>query len=531
MWSGVLVGLVGTVPLLAIFYAGWSAPRLPFTPLALFAWLTRRLPGGVVTAGIDGMVRVITRLHIGRTDLAAKRAETAAGLVLFVIVGALVAAVVMVIVRRRARRPVIIGAAGSVLFAVVMAAVSWGAGGAAAAAGVLGALWMLACFVAWGVAIGWACGRLTESPAPAAGHCAAADEPNAVVRLDRRRFLLQVGGTAAVITVLGTGIGSLLRRRKEAMRGERWSERHRLPNAGAAPAPASGTRPEYTPLDYQIDIDTVPPEIAADTWRLKVGGLVEQERALTLEEIRGHEAMDQFVALSCISNKVGGDLIGTTRWTGVSLQKLLPEFGLRPEATHLQLRAADGFYETVALRAILQDRRVMLAYAWDGVPLPVEHGFPLRIYVPNRYGMKQPKWIVAIEAIQRDPPGYWVVRGWSRNAIMKATSVIDTVAVEQAFTDSSGRKRVPIGGIAHAGDRGISAVEVRVDDGAWEPARLRPPLSKLTWVVWRYDWPFAAGEYRFAVRCRDGLGTLQIEAPSPPHPSGATGSDRRTARL
>jgi hypothetical protein len=157
------------------------------------------------------------------------------------------------------------------------------------------------------------------------------------------------------------------------------------------------------------------------------------------------------------------------------------------------------------------------------VPLPVEHGFPLRIYIPDLYGMKQPKWIESIEATDRWEPGYWVVRGWDEVARMKATSVIDTVGTDMNIIRADRGTPVPIGGIAHAGARGISRVEVRVDDDPWQKATLRTPLSELTWVLWRYDWPFQPGRHTFAVRCYDGSDTPQIVTPAPPEPSGATG--------
>ncbi len=143
--------------------------------------------------------------------------------------------------------------------------------------------------------------------------------------------------------------------------------------------------------------------------------------------------------------------------------------------------------------------------------------------------MKQPKWIVKAELIEKDEPGYWVVRGWDKTAQMKATSVIDTVAAESTI-EKDGQRLVPIGGIAHAGARGISRVEVQIDDGDWVPAVLRTPLSGLTWVIWRYDWPFQPGKHLFRVRCFDGAGTAQIAVPQDPHPSGASGifSLRRT---
>ncbi len=187
------------------------------------------------------------------------------------------------------------------------------------------------------------------------------------------------------------------------------------------------------------------------------------------------------------------------------------------------MRSVDDFHEVVALDAIRADERIMLTYAWDGLPLPAEHGFPLRIYIPDRYGMKQPKWIEAIEAIDHDEAGFWVHRGWDSVARTRATSVIDTIGVGMMVIQADQAMRIPIGGIAHAGTRGISRVEVRVDDGPWQQARLREPISPTTWVIWRFDWPFQPGEHTFTVRCFEGDGTPQIEARSPIRPSGATG--------
>jgi Oxidoreductase molybdopterin binding domain len=241
--------------------------------------------------------------------------------------------------------------------------------------------------------------------------------------------------------------------------------------------------------------------------------------------------MHQFVTLSCISNPVGGDLIGTTRWTGVSLQRLLPDLRLEPGATHLKIRSADQFFEVVSLDAIKADLRIMLTYAWDGVPLERKHGFPLRIYIPDLHGMKQPKWIESIEAVDHWDPGYWVERGWNKVAQMHATSVVDTVAVDMTIIGADRRKLVPIGGIAHAGARGISKVEVQVDGGPWEQAELRSPMSALTWVIWKYDWPFQSGKHTFTVRCYEGNDTPQIATLSPTVPDGATGLHSRSMML
>jgi DMSO/TMAO reductase YedYZ molybdopterin-dependent catalytic subunit len=393
---------------------------------------------------------------------------------------------------------------------------------------------VLGAFLVWGAVLGQAEQRLIAMEKTTD---AAAD--GAVRRIDRRRFLVQLGGTTALITVAGAVVGELAeaRRRESVMmaQGEPmpWSATHRLPNADAAVQPATGTRPEFTPLErhYRIDINTIPPKIDERRWQLKVSGLVEKPLALTLAQLQSYEPMHQFITLSCISNPVAGDLIGTQRWTGVSLQRLLPDLRLQPGATHLKMRSADQFFEVVSLEAIKSDPRIMLTYAWNGVPLPRQHGFPLRIYIPDVHGMKQPKWIESIEAIDHSEPGFWVERGWNKVAQMHATSVIDTVAVDMTMIGADQRKLVPIGGIAHAGARGVSKVEVQVDGGPWERAELRTPLSQLTWVTWRYDWPYRSGRHSFTVRCYEGNGTAQIVTASPPEPNGATGLDMKSTML
>ncbi|MCA9932228.1 MAG: molybdopterin-dependent oxidoreductase, partial [Anaerolineales bacterium] len=192
------------------------------------------------------------------------------------------------------------------------------------------------------------------------------------------------------------------------------------------------------------------------------------------------------------------------------------------DAKYLDITSEDGFHESVALELINNDPRIMFCYDWDGQPLPKDHGFPLRIWIPDRYGMKQPKWITGIEVTDEYRQGYWVERNWSETAQVKTTSVIDTVAVDNII-EKGLQRLVPIGGIAWAGDRQISKVEVRVDGGDWQEADLRTPLSETTWVIWRYDWPFVDGEHTFEVRTYEGTGTPQIAEQSPQRPDGATG--------
>ncbi len=508
-------------PLLGSLYLARHLVGLPFAPYDAFDWITRRLPGPVVTRGIDAMVAVIRALELGETSGAAKTAEKLLAVGGVLVFGGVIGAALFGFLRRVGSRWGV--GAGGVAGALVGLPLAWlGVRHPGAVSPIAGAIGVFGSFAAWGALVGWTYGRLS---APTEGAA-----PLAAERMDRRRFIVRLGSASAVITVVGAGIGSFLamRRERSELRGRDapWSERNPLPNEGASVAPVPGTRPELTPLadHYRIDIDTRPPELDAATWRLRVGGLVERPLSLSLAELRErYEPRHQFVTLACISNPIGGDLIGTTRWTGLRLAELLADARPAPSATHVRMRAADGFHEVVALDEVRADPRILLAYAWDGLPLTAEHGFPLRVYLPGRYGMKQPKWIERIELIDHWEPGYWVERGWDREARMKPTSVIDTVGASMMVIAPSRSMVVPIGGIAHAGARGISRVEVRVDGGPWQEAKLRAPLSELTWVLWRFDWRFEAGEHVFAVRCFDGDGVAQVAEPGPVRPDGATG--------
>jgi DMSO/TMAO reductase YedYZ molybdopterin-dependent catalytic subunit len=548
IFAGAFVGAMLTAALIAIFYAAWKLAGLPFVPFDVFDWTTRVLPGRLIAFGIHTMVTIIRALHVGPTSVVAKAAEQAMGITGLFATGIVGGAVLFGVLRiLRGRFAYLLGLALGTAVGVPVLLISYYLSQTASVAPAVRALWILAIFLLWGLAFGWAHRRLTTVGAAAVAppppgvvlpqpRTAGLQETSAI-RVNRRQFLVRLGGATATITVAGAMVGVLAqgRRSKPVIPAglQPWSTTHALPNADAAVTPAPGTRPEYTPLEqhYRIDINTIPPAVDASQWRLKIGGLVDQPLSLTLDDLQRYEPMHQFITLACISNPVGGDLIGTIRWTGVSLQRLLPDLRLRPEATHLKIRSADGFYEVVPLETIQSDERVMLTYAWDGVPLLMEHGFPLRIYIPDVYGMKQPKWIESVEATDHWEPGYWVVRGWDKVARMKATSVIDTVAADALITETDGRRLVPIGGIAHAGARGISKVELQVDNGPWQEAELRTPLSNLTWVIWRYNWPFQAGAHRFTVRCYDGSGTPQIVTPNPPEPNGATGLDSKTQRL
>lgn len=523
--TGALVGGLLTAPLIGLMYLADQWMGLPFAPFDFFDWLTRVLPGPLITFGIDLMIDTMLALGVSVADVA-KTAEQVMAVLQFFVGGVIAGVVFFGVMRaRNSKADAIAGIVMAALFGLPFIAISL-AIGQSTAHPLLQILWLALLFLAWGLALNWAYGRSTPVEA---------DETVTVERLNRRQFLIRLGAASAVITVAGAGVGALAaqaerRRLAQALDDSmahqtETSQGQPFPNANDPVMPPPGARPEYTPIKdhYKVFIRTEPTVIERATWVLPITGLVDNPLMLTLDEIKNNfEARDQYVTLSCISGRIGTSLIGTTQWTGVSVQDILARAQVQSEARYLYITSGDGFYESVDLELIANDDRIMLCYAWDGHELPVEHGFPLRIWIPDRYGMKQPKWIMGIEVTGEYTEGYWVERNWDEVAQVKTTSVIDTVAVN-AIIENGDQRLAPVGGIAFSGDRGISKVEVRVDGGPWQAAQLRSPLSETTWVLWRYDWPFAEGEHTFEVRCAEGDGTPQIEAQSDNRPSGATG--------
>ena len=540
---GALVGGLLIVPTVAVMYLADNWLNFSFAPYDIFDWIARILPGAVVTFGIDLMIDSLQMLGLNVADTA-KTAEQIQAVLAFAIAGVGASIIVYSFVGRRAagsgpRLGLLVGAILGLPIAMISASISQ-----VSTSGFFIFLWVLVVFCVWGVTTVATARRLLPQFSLTTGGSSPQTETPSVKVVGRRQFLIQMGAATATVTVVGAGLGRVLeiseRNRLEAELEAMTANMSEtpslieLPNENAPVKPALGTRPEYTAVrdHYKVFIRSMPLVIDGATWTLPITGLVDNPVTFTLDDLRTrYEARNEFVTLSCISNRVGGSLIGTTYWTGVSLQDILADVGPRSDARYLSITCGDGFYETVDLDLINSDKRIMLAYNWDGRPIPFDHGFPLRIWLPDRFGMKQPKWITGIEVIGDYEPGYWVGRGWSEEALVKATSVLDTVAVDSVIEDGD-RKLIPIGGIAYAGARGISKVEVRVDhEPDWRNAELRTPLSDVAWVIWRYDWPFEEGRHDFQVRCVEADGTPQIEEEGPPRPHGATGLHTKSERL
>ncbi len=288
-------------------------------------------------------------------------------------------------------------------------------------------------------------------------------------------------------------------------------------------APAANTRPIITSNDdfYLIDIYTRRPTFARANWSMQVGGLVERELNLSIDDIEAMPMREQYGTLQCISNEVGGELISTALWTGVELGTVLDMAGVLPGAQDVVLYAPGGYDDSITIAKALEPS-TLLTYGMNGVPLPTAHGFPLRAYVPNIYGMKNVKWITRIEVTDNDHEGYWQRRGWSDIAIVKTTSAWDLPGRKRTGRVAAGEDI--IGGIAFAGNRGISAVEWRLaDDEIWKPAEMEDQVNVTTWRRWKANLGLSPGTHQMEVRAFDGNGDEQPSKRTATHPDGAGG--------
>lgn len=287
--------------------------------------------------------------------------------------------------------------------------------------------------------------------------------------------------------------------------------------------PVSGQTPEVTSAAqfYYVSKNLASdPTIQQTSWRLSIKGLVGRPYSLSYGDLLALPSVERYHTLACISNDIGGDLISTARFTGVSLADVLNHAGIQTGASELIFRAADGYSDSLHLSQAL-DPRALIAYHINGEPLPTAHGFPARLLIPGLYGMKNGKWLTELEAGPGGFTGYWEERGWTREAHVKTMARIDTPHDNDLLL----LKPIFIAGVAYAAERGIARVEISTDDGEmWQPAILRQPLGNLTWTLWEFPWtPPASGTYVLAARAIDLDGRVQTPAFADPLPDGASG--------
>jgi DMSO/TMAO reductase YedYZ molybdopterin-dependent catalytic subunit len=364
------------------------------------------------------------------------------------------------------------------------------------------------------------------------------DEEPAQGSTDRRSFLRLVGIAGAAAVVAGVG-ARVVTAAASAVTAVREAVVLPTPAATAAPIPATGILDDIEGISsyvtsnddfYRIDTALSVPSVDPADWSLKITGMVEEEITLTWDELLALPLEEHLVTLSCVSNEVGGDLIGTALWLGYPIRDLLARARPTAGADMVLSRSIDGFTASSPLEVLTDEGRAsLLAVGMNGQPLPVEHGFPVRMVVPGLYGyVSATKWVTELKVTTfEDDVAYWSTRGWTERGPIKVESRIDVPRQGQAVPSGT----VAVAGVAWAPHTGISKVEVQIDGGAWQPARLAEAVTADTWIQWVYEWDAIAGDHVVLVRATDSEGLVQTQDEAPPAPDGATGWHMRTVTV
>ena len=351
----------------------------------------------------------------------------------------------------------------------------------------------------------------------------------------RRRFLLTSGAVAAasvaagVVGTRGTRSGVAAAKSRDAAAVE-FAARAATQTPTATASATTGTQldvPGISPFFtrnkdfYRIDTALSVPQIDKAKWSLRIHGLVDKELRISYDDLLAMPAVEHDTTLCCVSNPVGGELISNARWTGVLLSDVLAKAGIKPDATQILSMSADGWTCGTPVSIVLDGRAAMLAYGMNGEPLPIPHGFPVRMVVPGLYGyVSATKWLTDMELTTMEAKGYWITRGWSQDGPVKTHSRIDVPNGRNPA--KSGQS--PIAGVAWSQHRGVDKVEVSIDNGPWLAARLAGEDESDTWRQWVYDgWQATPGSHTLRVRATDRTGYVQTGEVADVAPNGATG--------
>jgi DMSO/TMAO reductase YedYZ molybdopterin-dependent catalytic subunit len=366
-----------------------------------------------------------------------------------------------------------------------------------------------------------------EEPAPGASWVPRQPAGAHREQAGRRQFL--VAGAVAVVAAGATGLVGRALAERTSVSQARAAVRLPPPIRRAAALPAGtdmhipGLSPFVTPTGsfYRVDTALILPEVPPSSWQLRIHGMVAHEMTLSFNDLLKLPLLEDWVTLCCVSNPVGGPYIGNARWLGASLARLLRATGIRAGADQLLCTSVDGFTSGTPVQTVMDGRDALLAVAMDGAPLPVAHGFPARMVVPGLYGyVSACKWITDIKVTTfAAEHAYWAQRGWSLRGPIKTESRIDVPA--GSATVRAGR--MPVAGVAWAQHKGIDAVEVRVDGGVWNQAKLAAVPGIDTWRQWVWEWDATPGNHVIQARATDATGYTQTAAQAPPEPNGATG--------
>jgi DMSO/TMAO reductase YedYZ molybdopterin-dependent catalytic subunit len=521
VWPAAVAGVLAAAVALAVacLVDALSGP-VPSLVAVVDQFIIRNTPGNLVRFGID---------QVGTADKPLLTLGT-------VIVGLGLGAVVGIYARRRRVVGDAVFVAGGVLGVLAAASVGtvslMGATVAAALTVVAGAVTLRLLLTA------------ADQDEAAAGHAPAGAEPvqpALPVAMPgvptRRRFLVGGAVAGAGAAVLWAGAKGLSRGGPPA--GQRASIRLPAPaepvaagTPGAADGlAADGLSPLITPTKdfYRIDEALVVPNINVDTWRLKIDGMVDNPYELSFDDLLAQPLIERDITLACVSNDVGGGLVGNARWLGVRLADVLERAQVDPRATQLVGRSVDGFTVGFPTAVAIDGRDAMVAVAQNGAPLTREHGFPARLIVPGLYGyVSATKWLREIELTTWEAfDAYWIQRGWAEQAPIKVQSRIDVPRGSGQVTPG----RRPVAGVAWAPRRGIERVEFRLDRGPWQEARLGPSLGDDSWRQWAADWDATPGDHTLEVRATTGDGEVQTDVKVAPFPDGATGHHRVAVRV
>ncbi|APX33527.1 oxidoreductase [Brachybacterium sp. P6-10-X1] len=351
---------------------------------------------------------------------------------------------------------------------------------------------------------------------------------------ERRRALVGIGALGVGAVVAAAIARGVTASRELAHRAAQYVLPEPVEPAQPIPEDAQvtvkGMPPYVTPNAdfYRIDTALAVPRVDPTSWQLRIHGLVDRELTLSFEELLAEPMIAKHVTLACVSNPVGGDLAGNATWLGVPVRDLLERVGVQDGADMVLSRSIDGFTASTPLEALTDARDSLIAVGMNGEPLPQQHGYPVRMVVPGLYGyVSATKWLTELKVTRfADDLAYWSTRGWSERGPIKIASRVDVPrSFAELAPDADGA--VMLGGTAWAQQRGIAAVEVRIDDGDWREADLGAEVTEDTWVQWSLRWEDPApGDHTATVRATDGEGELQTEERANPAPNGASGWHR-----
>ncbi len=351
-----------------------------------------------------------------------------------------------------------------------------------------------------------------------------------VGRTMNRRTLLRTVGWVAAAAAAGVAVVEIVRRGTSSTVGVVTEALSFRRPSSPAPALAAGIHPNLVGLApavtpnadfFQIDTSMAAPDIDTGTWAFTIDGRVDHPLTLTYAELLALPSIERHITLACVSNDVGGDLVGTARWQGVRLSDLLKQVGVRADADAVVGVSVDGFTAGFPLAVLADGRDAMVAYAMNGEPLPAKHGFPARLVVPGLYGyVSATKWLsqIRLTTLADDVP-FWLGRGWSADGTVEAASRIDVPRDGVAVATG----RVDVGGRAWHQHAAVGTVEISVDGGDWQRVTLADSMGTDCWRLWSWSWDAAVGTHELRVRMIDDNGTLQDAAERPTFPGAASG--------